>query len=294
VLKRLLFFAATNVAVAFMLIAMVTLLGFVGLGNGPSRIPLIWIAAGCLGWGTLGALVSLLLSRWGAKRALRVRLIDGQTGDNDLDWLHATVVRLIQERALRMPELGVYASDEVNALSTGPSRKRALIAVSSGLLQNMSREEVIGVLGHEVAHIANGDMVTMSLLQGVLNAFVLCFARLAAGALRRRGPERVARWAALGVRVLLQLLLGSVASTLVAAFSRRREYRADAGGAAIAGRANVLAALRQLERTRERVDGSHPALSVYRIAGGRGWLDLLATHPPLARRIAALNRAQTA
>ena len=292
--KRLLLFALTNLAVAIMLTFMVTVMGAVALGKGPAELPLPQIAGACVLWGTVGALLSLSLSRWGARRALRVRLVDGKTRDSDLDWLHSAVQRLAGKAGLAMPRVGVYDSDEVNALSTGPSRRRALVVVSTGMLHNMSRDEITGVLGHEVTHVANGDMVTMTLVQGVLNAFVLSFAsfaRIAARTMRRGATESAAQWADLTVRVVLQACLGILASLLVARFSRRREFRADAGAPALAGSGSVLAALRQLERTRERIDGSHPALAVFRIAGRRGWLDPLATHPPLARRILALERS---
>ena len=291
-LTRILLVLATNLAVFGMVAIVLSVLGIVGLAVGPEHLPLLPIAAGCMAWGVLGACVSLFLYRWIAKRALNVRLLDGQTGDNDLDWLHATASRLSRKAGIPRPEIGVYESAEVNALTTGRSRRRSLVAVSRGLLHNMSREEIEGVLGHEVAHIANGDMVTMALLQGVLNSFVLFFVRLVALALGRRVSERVSRIATLVIRIALEFLLGLLGSTIVAWFSRRREFRADAGGSALAGRSAMLAALAQLVRTRDRIDSSWPALAAFKIAGGGTWFELLASHPPPERRLAALEEAQ--
>lgn len=144
----------------------------------------------CLFWGMGGAFLSLQLSRFMAKRAMGVELVDGRTGHADLDWLHATVRQLADRSGLPMPEVGYYESPEVNAFATGPSRSRSLVAVSTGLLRSMSRDEVEGVLAHEVAHIQNGDMVTMTLIQGVVNAFVMFFARIIANILRNAVDER--------------------------------------------------------------------------------------------------------
>jgi heat shock protein HtpX len=287
--KRLVLFFATNLAVVVTISLALSLLG-IGRYIGPGgRLELVPLAVFCLAWGMGGAFVSLQLSRWMAKQAVGVQLVDGRTGNHDLDWLHNTVGNLARQAGLPLPEVGVYDSPEVNAFATGPSKRRSLVAVSTGLLRNMTRDEVTGVLAHEVSHIANGDMVTMTLLQGVVNAFAMFFARLAAFAVRRSLDERIADVVAFLVRIVLEIALTLLGSLITAWFSRHREFRADAGGAALAGRPQMVGALRRLLATEERVDVSNAALASFKIAGGRGWLSLFATHPPLAERIAALE-----
>jgi len=288
--KRILLFVITNLAVAAMLMIVVAVLGAVGFAVGPTRLPLAPLAAACLALGMGGSLVSLLLSRWSARKLLGVRLVDEQTPENDLQWLRATVTRLASRAHLPQPRVGVYDSTEVNALATGPSRKRSLVAVSSGLLHNMSREEVEGVLGHELAHVANGDMVTMALLQGVMNVFVLSCPWCVTRALRGRLGARAARVLGRAAQMVLLLLLGLLGALTVAWYSRRREFRADAAGARLVGRSKVQAALRQLTRTRGRVEASPDTLAALKISGRDAWLEAFSTHPPLEARLAALER----
>jgi heat shock protein HtpX len=182
--KRIFLFLVTNLAIVLTLSVVLSVLG-VGSGYiGPDGINLGALATFCFVWGMGGAFISLQLSRWMAKRATGVQLVNGQTGNREADWLYASVERLTRQAGLPMPEVGIYDSPEVNAFATGPSRKRSLVAVSSGLMRAMRPDEVEGVLAHEVAHIANGDMVTMTLLQGVVNAFVMFFARIIASMMR--------------------------------------------------------------------------------------------------------------
>jgi heat shock protein HtpX len=202
------------------------------------------------------------------------------------------VGQLTRQANLPMPEVGVYDSPEVNAFATGPSKRRSLVACSTGLLRSMTRDEVQGVLAHEISHIGNGDMVTMTLLQGVVNAFVMFLARVVAHGIRQTMDSRAASTVSFVVRIVLEIVLGILGSLIVAWFSRHREYRADAGGAALAGRGAMLGALKRLLSTQERVDVSNPALASFKIAGGRSWLQLFATHPPLEARIAALESGQ--
>jgi heat shock protein HtpX len=224
-----------------------------------------------------------------------VKLIDGRTGHEELDWLYNKVAQLSQQAGLPMPEVGVYESPEVNAFATGPTRKRSLVAVSSGLLRGMSRREVEGVLGHEISHVANGDMVTMTLLQGVINAFVMFIARIAAfliaQALRRddrdSSPSYMIQFF---VRIVLEILLGILGSMITAWFSRYREFRADSGSAQLSGRENMIAALRRLQATSQLVDNRNASLASFKIAGGKGLVRLFASHPPLEERIGALER----
>ncbi len=286
--KRIFLFLVTNLAVILTLSVVVSLLGLGGVGVG--GYDLGSLAVFCLVWGMGGAFISLQISRWIAKRATGVRLIDGRSGDSQLDWLHQTVGRLTRQANLPMPEVGVYESAEVNAFATGPSKSRSLVAVSSGLLRSMRPEEVEGVLAHEVAHIANGDMVTMTLLQGVMNAFVMFFARVIASVVTRSDDERRGGGGMYFLVVMvLQIVLGILASLVTAWFSRHREFRADAGGAHLAGRERMVGALRRLAANHQLVDPSHQALATMKINGVRGWTAMFSTHPPIEDRIAALQ-----
>jgi heat shock protein HtpX len=286
--KRIFLFLVTNLAIMLTLTVVVSLLGVSGrVGDLGS------LAIFCLVWGMGGAFISLLMSRWIAKRATGVHLVDGRTGDSHLDWLYQTVERLTRQASLPMPEVGVYESPEVNAFATGPSKNRSLVAVSTGLMRAMRPDEVEGVLAHEVAHIANGDMVTMTLLQGVMNAFVMFFARVVATVLTRSGDERRDGGGSYFLVVMvLQIVLGILGSLVTAWFSRHREFRADAGGAHLAGRERMVGALRRLAANSELVDTQHQALATMKINGVRGWAALFSTHPPLQDRIAALERAR--
>src|SRR5207244_11803118 len=187
----------------------------------------------CFIWGMGGAFISLQMSRWIAKRATGVQLVDGRTGQQEPDWLYSTVARLTQAANLPMPEVGIYDSPEVNAFATGPSKNRSLVAVSTGLLRTMRDDEVEGVLGHEITHISNGDMVTMTLLQGVINAFVMFFARLIAYLIANRGNSRDRGYSGGSylIVIVLQIVLGILGTLITAWFSRQRAFRAARGGA---------------------------------------------------------------
>jgi heat shock protein HtpX len=286
--KRIFLFIVTNLAVILTLSIVAGLLG-VGSGIGPEGLNLQSLAVFCLFWGMGGAFISLQMSRWIAKRATGVRLVDGRTGNSQVDWLYETVARLTRQANLPMPEVGLYESPEVNAFATGPSKSRSLVAVSTGLMRSMRQEEVEGVLAHEVAHIANGDMVTMALLQGVMNAFVMFFARVIAYALTRSNDSRNNNGSYYMIVIVLQLVLGILGSLVVNWFSRYREFRADHGGATLAGRERMIGALRRLAVSHELVDTQHQALATMKINGGRSWAALFSTHPPLEERIAALE-----
>jgi heat shock protein HtpX len=290
-MKRIFLFIATNFAIMITLSIVLSVLGFAGYLR-PDGIDYAALMMFSLVWGFGGAGISLMMSRWMAKHAMGVQLIDGRTGHSDLDWLYATVRQQVDRAGLPMPEVGVYESPEVNAFATGPSKRRSLVAVSTGLLRTMRREEVEGVLGHEVSHIANGDMVTMTLVQGVVNAFVMFFARVIANIVRNAVDERISFIASFVVLIVLQIVLGLFGMMVVGWFSRAREFRADAGAAALAGRDKMIAALRRLQTTRELIDQSHPALATMKISGTRSWLALMSTHPPIETRIAALESAR--
>jgi heat shock protein HtpX len=286
--KRIFLFIVTNLAVILTLSIVAAILG-VGSGIGPEGLNIQALAVFCLFWGMGGAFISLQMSRWIAKRATGVQLVDGRTGNSQVDWLYETVARLTRQANLSMPEVGVYDSPEVNAFATGPSKSRSLVAVSTGLMRSMRPDEVEGVLAHEVAHIANGDMVTMTLLQGVMNAFVMFFARVIAYALTRSSDSRNNNGSYYLIVIVLQLVLGILGSLVVNWFSRYREFRADHGGATLAGRERMIGALRRLATNHELVDTQHQALATMKINGGRSWATLFSTHPPLEERIAALE-----
>ena len=292
--KRIFLFLATNLLIVITLSIVFSLLGFGNYrGGGPYGLDLRSLAIFCLVWGMGGAFISLQMSRWIAKQSTGIQLVTGRTGRPDADWLYNTVERLARQANLPMPEVGIYKSEEVNAFATGPSKSRSLVAVSSGLLRSMRQDEVEGVLAHEMAHISNGDMVTMTLLQGVINAFVMFFARIIAFAVTRTGDrERNSYALTWVVTIVLEIALGILGSLVTAWFSRQREFRADRGGAILAGREPMLAALRRLQANRTLVDPHHEALATLKISGSPSWMALRSTHPPLEARIAALERAQ--
>ncbi len=253
----------------------------------------------CLIWGMGGAFISLALSRVMAKWMMGVQIVGQDTKDPELRELVQMVHELSKAAYLKvMPEVGVYESQEVNAFATGPSKSRSLVAVSTGLLHRMKREEVKGVIGHEVAHIANGDMVTMTLVQGVVNAFVMFLARAIAYALTmtkgQDGEERQGTpMSYYIVQFVLEIAFMILGSIVVAWFSRYREYRADLGGAKLAGLNNMIEALEGLKRTLKSVDPSaQPAVQALKISSQPGGImKLFSTHPPLEERIERLKRA---
>ena len=286
--KRIFLFLITNLAIVLTLSVVLNVLG-VGRYVSADGIDIGSLATFCFVWGMGGALISLQMSRFIAKRSTGIRLVDGRTGNRDMDWLYQTVERLTRQANLPMPEVGYYESPEVNAFATGPSRKRSLVAVSSGLMRGMRPDEVEGVLAHEVAHIANGDMVTMTLLQGVVNAFVMFFARIIAYAMRSSDNRNGG--GSYMVVFMLEMVLGVFGMLITSWYSRQREFRADAGGASLAGRERMVGALRRLASNRDMVDTSHEALATLKISGVRSWGAFFSTHPPIEARIAALEQA---
>ena len=288
-MKRIFLFMATNIAIMITLSIVLSLLGFTGYlkADGLDYAGLMMFS---LVWGMGGAFISLAMSRWMAKTAMGVQLVDGRTGHADLDWLYQTIEQQTRKAGLPMPEVGVYESPEVNAFATGPSKSRSLVAVSSGLLRSMQRDEVAGVLAHEVTHIQNGDMVTMTLIQGVVNAFSIFFSRVIANIIRQLVDERISHLVFFISTIVFDIVFSMLGMIVVAWFSRAREFRADAGGAAIAGRGNMIAALQRLQQNQKLVDTSQPQLATMKISGARGFMALMSTHPPLEVRIAALQR----
>lgn len=289
--KRIFFFLLTNLAVVLTLSIVLSVLG-VGRYVGPGGLNIGALAVFSFVWGMGGAFISLQMSRWIAKRATGMTIVDGHSGNPSADRVYGVVAGLAQKAGLPMPEVGIYDSPEVNAFATGPSQSRALVAVSTGLLRSMRDDEVEGVLAHEIAHISNGDMVTMTLLQGVINAFVIFFARLIAYVIANRGDSRERGYSGGSYMIvfMLEIVLGILGSLVTAWFSRQREFRADRGGAELAGRDRMIGALRRLAGNRDMVDTHHEALATLKINGSRNWMVFFSTHPPLEARIAALER----
>jgi heat shock protein HtpX len=290
-MKRILLLVATNVAVLVVLSITLRLLGVDRIlderGTGLDLTALLIFSA-VLGFG--GSLLSLAMSKFIAKRAMGVRIIE-QPRDAAEAWLVETVRRQAQAAGIGMPEVGVFDTPDMNAFATGPRKNNALVAVSSGLLRGMSRREAEAVLGHEISHVANGDMVTLTLIQGVVNTFVIFLSRVIGYVVDRVvfKTERGHGPAFLVSVIVAQLVLGILASMIVMWFSRQREFRADAGGAKLEGREPMIAAL-------ERLRQQHPQplpdqMAAFGISGtlGHGLKRLFMTHPPLEERIAALR-----
>ncbi len=296
-MKRILLFLLTNLAVMATISLVINLLGLNRYltANGIDYSMLLMF---CLVWGMGGAFISLLLSKYLAKMSMGVKIINPQNATGHHAALISTVHRLAQQAGLNgMPEVGIYESVEPNAFATGANRNNALVAISTGLLQRMTPDELEGVLGHEVSHIANGDMVTMTLLQGVVNAFALFLARIIAYAVstavsRSDSENGVSPGIYFAVSFILDILLTLLGSMVVAAFSRSREFRADAGGARLAGRNKMVNALKRLEHFMANAhieDKRGDTLNTLKINHRSAWLGLFATHPPLKTRIAKLQ-----
>lgn len=291
--KRIALFVSVNLLIVLTITTVTSLLGIQPYLSSRG-IDLQALAAFCIVWGFGGAFISLAISRVTAKWMTGVKVIDPRTADPTERWLINRVYDLARGAKLpAMPEVGIYDSDEVNAFATGPTKSRALVAVSSGLLRRMNTNEAEGVLGHEVAHIANGDMVTMTLVQGVVNSFVMFFARVIAWTVSQFVDERMRHWVHFGAVILFEIVFSILGMLVVAAFSRAREYRADAGGATLAGRANMIAGLKRLKRTLELTDDSQPSLATMKISSGKsgGLMAWLSTHPDLDERIRRLEMA---
>ncbi len=297
--KRVFLLLAVNILV---MVTITVVLGLLHVGRYFPQGGLAGLAVVCLVWGFAGAFISLAISRLMAKWMMGVRVIPPDTNDPTLSELVQTVHGLARAANLpALPEVGVYDSDEINAFATGPTRSRALVAVSTGLLRRMGSKEVEGVLGHEVTHIANGDMVTMTLIQGVINAFVLFLAQILAFVISQALRSRDERDGGGGLFQFLlfnvfQLVLSILGSIVVCWFSRIREFRADAGGARLAGRENMINALRALARLNDpevvaAEAQQHQTFQSLKIAGPRSGLAMLfATHPPIEERIARLEQ----
>ncbi len=293
-MKRIVLFLATNLAIIFVLSITASLLGFTGFlqANGVDLdLNSLLVFAAVFGFG--GSLISLAISKWTAKRLTRAQVISEPRSESER-WLVSTVTRQAQQAGIGMPEVAIFESPQPNAFATGMTKNSSMVAVSTGLLQHMGRDEVEAVLGHEISHIANGDMVTLALIQGVVNTFVIFLSRVIGHLVDRvvfktergHGP---AFWI---TAIIAELVLGILASMIVFWFSRQREFRADLGGAQLAGRNKMINALQRLQQ-------AHPAplpdqMAAFGIAGDlkRTFGRLFMTHPPLAERIDALRRLE--
>jgi len=287
-MMRILLFLATNVAIMIVISIVFNLLGLSGTLDAQGidlNLNALLVMSAVIG--VTGSLISLAMSKWSAKNAMGVHVID-QPQNQTEQWLLGIVAKQAKQAGIGMPEVGIFQTPEPNAFATGMNRNNALVAVSTGLLHNMNADEVEAVVGHEISHVANGDMVTMALMQGVVNTFVYFFATVIGHVVDRtvfkteegHGPAYYI------VQIVAQIALGFLASMLVMWFSRYREFRADAGGANLAGRQKMISALRALQRGQpEDLPGQ---LAAFGINGG-GMSRLFMSHPPLEERIAALQ-----
>ncbi len=285
--KRIALFLATNLAVLLLLSIVMSIFHV-----NPQSAAGLLVMATVFGFG--GSLFSLMISKWMAKRSTGAHVIEQPRNESE-QWLFETVRRQAEAAGIKMPEVAIYDAPEINAFATGPSRNNSLVAVSTGLLRAMNRDEAEAVLGHEVSHVANGDMVTMALIQGVLNTFVIVLARVVGRVIdsyisgNREGGPGLGYFA---IVFVLDMIFGLFASMIAMWFSRHREFRADAGGARLAGREKMIAALQRLSMTYG--ESTLPkTVQAFGISGavGHGLRRLLMTHPPLEERIQALRNA---
>jgi len=288
-MKRIFLFLVTNLAVLFVISITLRLLGVDQILNESGGIDFNALLVMSAVMGFAGSIISLLLSKWSSKRMVGAQVITNPIDPTER-WLVETVHRQAQAAGIGMPEVATYEAPEVNAFATGWNRNSALVAVSSGLLHNMSRDEIEAVLAHEISHVANGDMITLALIQGVVNTFVIFFSRIIGHLIDRlvfktergNGP---AYWV---TSIVAQMVLGVLASVIVMWFSRQREFRADAGGASLAGRSKMISALEKLKINHEQATLPE-RMAAFGIAGGSSFAKLFSTHPSLDERIDALR-----
>ena len=292
-MTRLFLFIATNIAVIALISITFQILGIEGLlaANGVDlNLYALLVMSAVIGFG--GSFISLAISKWMAKRSMGVQIIENPVHPQER-WLVDTVAKQAENAGIGMPEVGIFQSDTVNAFATGMSRNNALVAVSTGLLQAMTADEAEAVLGHEVSHVANGDMISMGLMQGVVNTFVIFLSRII-GFFVDRVILKNERGFGIGYfisSILAQIVLSFFASMIVMWFSRRREFRADEGGADLAGKHKMIAALKKLQG--DQAEDLPGEFAAFGINGGRptGLRALFMSHPPLEERIAALQRS---
>jgi heat shock protein HtpX len=290
-MKRIFLFILTNLAVVAVISVTLRLLGVDRWVSetGAINFNALLVMSAVIGFA--GSLISLAMSKWSAKRMVGAQVIE-QPADPTERWLVETVRRQAQTAGIGMPEVAIYDAPDVNAFATGWNRNNALVAVSTGLLHNMSREEAEAVLAHEVSHVANGDMVTLALIQGVVNTFVVFFSKLFGyfvdRVLLKNDGREGPGIGAFAAEIVAQLVLGVLASMIVMWFSRQREFRADAGGASLAGREKMISALERLKINHEQATLPEQ-MAAFGISGGHAFAKLFMTHPPLDERIEALR-----
>jgi heat shock protein HtpX len=289
-MKRIFLFLVTNLAVLALLSVVIFIIERVfGVRLAQGGLGGLLVFAAVFGFG--GALISLALSKWTAKRMMGVRVITAPQSDVER-WLLATIKRWADQVRVAMPEVGIFDSGEMNAFATGARSNAALVCVSTGLLRGMSRPQIEAVLGHEMSHVANGDMVTLALLQGVLNTFVIFLARIIGSIVDRALLKNDREQSGIGfflTTMVTQIVLGILASMIVSWYSRRREFRADRGGADLAGTGSMIGALEVLKRSQG--EPMPPQMQAFGINSGDtgGFMRLFMSHPPLDERIAALQ-----
>jgi heat shock protein HtpX len=290
-MKRIFLFLATNMAIVLVLSLTMRLLGVEPyLNENGLNLGALLIFAAVMGFG--GSLISLAMSKWMAKKSVGAEVITDPRTPEEL-WLVQTVARQAQAAGIKMPEVAIWDSPEVNAFATGMNKNAALVAVSTGLLRGMTKKEAEAVMAHEISHVANGDMVTLALIQGVVNTFVMFFSRVIGHLVDKIvfKTERGTGPAFFVTMIIAELILGVLASIIVMWFSRQREFRADAGGATLAGRQNMIAALQRLQQAHTPPLPEKMAAFGISGGGGGGIKRLFMTHPPLEERIAALKQA---
>jgi heat shock protein HtpX len=294
-LRRVGLFLATNIAILVVISILLSVFNVRPyLENHHLNYQSLLIYAAIVGF--TGSFISLFISKWMAKYTFGIKIIQSPATETE-QWLVNTVRKLANKARIGMPEIGLYESEEPNAFATGWNRNRALVAVSSGLLRAMSQDEVEGVLGHEISHVANGDMVTLTLIQGVVNTFVIFFARIAAFLVtqffRKEEEGEGGNFAFYAVSLIFELIFGILASTIVFAFSRYREFRADAGSAKLVGKEKMILALQRLQAFTDMPPEQRQAsFASMKISDNHKLLGLFSSHPPLAKRIAALQRGR--
>lgn len=294
-MKRIFLFILTNLLVMVTIGIILSVLGVGNYLNADGGINFQMLLAFSAVVGFSGAFISLLMSRWMAKMMMGVQVLDpGKNLTSSERELVDMVHRIARDAGMtKMPEVGIYQSREVNAFATGPSKRSSLVAISTGLLEEMDRDAVEGIIGHEVAHIVNGDMVTMTLLQGVVNTFVVFLSRIAAWAASRFVKEDVAPLVHFIAVIVFQIVFSILGSLVVFAYSRHREFHADRGGAILAGKDKMIHALQSLQRYKDRLVGEkeQTSLATLKIGGKPGRMSWFSTHPDLGDRIRALQEA---
>lgn len=293
-LKRILLFLATNLAIIAVISIILSIFNVKPYltREGLSYESLLIYAAVI---GFVGAFISLFISKWMAIHAFNVQVIESPKNDLEI-WLLDRIQLLANQMNIKMPTVGIYDSPEPNAFATGWNRNSALVAISTGILTTMDKNEIEGVLGHELSHVANGDMVTLALIQGVVNTFVIFFARVAAFFVaqffKRDSEDTSGGFVYYTVAILFELLFGILATIIVMWFSRYREFRADQGSAHYVGKDKMIAALKGLQRTIEKApeDNRAPAFNTMKISDRSAWLSLFSSHPPLEKRIETLEK----